>query len=165
MPGVLVLIFKASCCLWEASWKALSFSKGSFPEKMNAIIDSKTLKLAICQGTGKYMWSFVAFIEAWIKRCPRGKTKLKSHAKTAQKWSLTFKWEACIGKWAIHSFACCASELFSSARTKKTIASLKKKSTVYFQATAITPASFWWKWWFFCFSIQKSHHHMLCDAQ
>ena len=42
--------------------------KGHFYEKMNALNDTKTSELSkSAEGNGEYLWSSVAFVEAWIK--------------------------------------------------------------------------------------------------
>ena len=54
--------------------------KGHFYEKMNALNDTKTSELSkSAEGNGEYLWSSVAFVEAWIKsKSPNGKTGLKT---------------------------------------------------------------------------------------
>ena len=42
--------------------------KGHFYKKMNAVNDTKTPELSkSAEGNGEYLWSSVAFVEAWIK--------------------------------------------------------------------------------------------------
>ena len=54
--------------------------KGHFYVKMNALNDTKTSELSkSAEGNGEYLWSSVAFVEAWIKsKSPNGKTGLKT---------------------------------------------------------------------------------------
>ena len=54
--------------------------KGHFYEKMNALNDTKTLAMSkSAEGNGEYLWSSVAFVEAWIKsNFPNGTTSLKT---------------------------------------------------------------------------------------
>ena len=54
--------------------------KGHFYEKMNALNDTKTAELSkSAEGNGEYLWSSVAFVEAWIKsNFPNGTTSLKT---------------------------------------------------------------------------------------
>ena len=75
-----------------ASFSSLSFlspqplkkpsqsQKGHFYKKMNALNDTKTPELSkSAEGNGEYLWSSVAFVEAWIKSKSRNaKTGLKT---------------------------------------------------------------------------------------
>ena len=64
----------------SASQKALSKSKGPFLRETNALNDTKTAELSkSAEGNGEYLWSSVAFVEAWIKcNFPNGTTGRKT---------------------------------------------------------------------------------------
>ena len=61
-------------------WAPSQSQKGHFHEKKNTLNDTKTSELSkSAECNGEYLWSSVAFVEAWIKsKYSNGKTGLKT---------------------------------------------------------------------------------------
>ena len=72
-------IFVIVCGICQGVDKKGNFQKAHIYEKMNALNDTKTLAMSkSAEGNGEYLWSSVAFVEAWTKsNFPNAKSGLK----------------------------------------------------------------------------------------